>query len=348
MQVSKKITRDVLEEGASYQGYMLKKENKFKNKLLNGILRSKAWYRYYCIIYDNHLYCFKNQYAKDHLIDIALKGSYSSASVHQEKNAEFVFALKSRLTILPDHVFLTETKYEFKKWLASINNEINKLEEKKPEPKICKEAPKITEDKEQYVPIMSDSDESDSDSESQTEKPQMKPLTRCGTRKLPALPLGKYRIEVLKQNQALVKQLGEELKNKTQFKQVNKDAKQQLSSAAKFFWDSIWWDTDEDTNELLTSLNQSGVYLVRRSSTDKSKYVLVVFYIQSNNPVIMKYSITETTEDGEKLYFLESKQQFLSIEELCEHYHKNVLPGDTTQMNLQLEIPLKVKMQKAN
>ena len=50
----------------------------------------------------------------------------------------------------------------------------------------------------------------------------------------------------------------------------------------------------------------------------------------------------------EKLYFLESKQQFLSIEELCEHYHKNVLPGDTTQMNLQLEIPLKVKMQKAN
>jgi len=29
---------------------------------------------------------------------------------------------------------------------------------------------------------------------------------------------------VLKQNQAMIKQLGEELKNKTQFKQVNKDA----------------------------------------------------------------------------------------------------------------------------
>ena len=102
-------------------------------------------------------------------------------------------------------------------------------------------------DKEQYVPIISDSEDSDSDGESQadaSEKAQMKPLTRCGTRKLPALPLRKYRIEweilkqvlqkngdanfdlyrVLKQNQAMIKQLGEELKNKTQFKQVNKDA----------------------------------------------------------------------------------------------------------------------------
>lgn len=36
------VSRDVLEEGASYQGFMLKKENKYKNKILNGILKSKA------------------------------------------------------------------------------------------------------------------------------------------------------------------------------------------------------------------------------------------------------------------------------------------------------------------
>lgn len=42
MQGNKGITRDVLEEHAAYQGYMLKQENKYKNKILNGILRSKA------------------------------------------------------------------------------------------------------------------------------------------------------------------------------------------------------------------------------------------------------------------------------------------------------------------
>lgn len=55
--------------------------------------------------------------------------------------------LKSKLPILPDHIFLTETKYEmkvsffiieltflfdfnyFKKWLAVIHDEINKTDE---------------------------------------------------------------------------------------------------------------------------------------------------------------------------------------------------------------------------
>lgn len=50
------------------------------------------------------------------------------------------------------------------------------------------------------MPIISDSDDDDSDSESsQADVKESKKdnalKTRCGTRKLPGLPLGKYRVE---------------------------------------------------------------------------------------------------------------------------------------------------------
>jgi len=291
--------------------------------------KSKPWSRVYCIIFEGNLLIYKDQYSEKPYAAIPLNHSYEVKGdcftsvpniIANPISNPFLFAIKSKENQTEEHVFAAETKFEMNNWIEAIQHEIAK---------------NIKETMLQRV-LRGDLNKQE---ENEEERPNANPLvysdiTKCrgSTRGLPRLP------KIMLGDFMLAKKLSKEAMQK--FDEMN------LTRPEDFYWQSIWWDSEENASDYLLKLKENGLFLVRSSSKDPSNNVLVVYMNK-----VLKYNISKMLLHDDTVFYIDKKKPQLTIEELCLYYHKHPLcidPNISTEIEtncVRLKYPLKLKMQ---
>jgi len=311
------MSSEEIANNSVHEGRLMKRH--YLMNFLKNFPGNQRWQSVFCILYENRIFYYKDEYSHKIIGTIELKNSYDNVCEIAGKNNQCIFAIKNRIPTFEDHIFMAENKIEMKKWIGEIEKQIkNENSLAQPKPAAVKKV-EIDEEK-QYVNL----DFANYDKKETVE-----------------LYSEEFEKNVIKKGRSVKsKRLNPRVPHINGLNNIKDNQEKE-----NFYWQSIWWDKEDDPNIYLMRLKENGLFLIRKSQTDANKHVLVAYCNLTAKPQIIKYAITEKQQDDGILYSIDDNEFQLSIEELCLYYHKHALPhGEDDVKSFFLTWPLAARL----